>query len=78
MGGYIFKTDVDIARERGLEEGREKGREEGRIREYICIRKEDGYSDRSIIDNLVERFKISVEAAREALAGFNNHIINRA
>ena len=70
MGGYIIKTDIDIAREEGITKGIEKGIEKGKITEFISIRKEDGYSDVSIIDNLVKRFSMTFETAKQALADF--------
>ena len=66
MGGYIIKTDIDIA----MEKSREKGREEGKITEFISLRKEDGYSDGRIIDNMMKRFSMTLEAAKKALAEF--------
>ncbi len=58
MGGYIIKTDIDIAMENS------------RINEFISLRNEDGYSKRRIVNGLVKRFQLSVEAAKERVAEY--------
>ena len=82
MGGVVIETLYDKAinegHSKGLEEGLERGRqqgfeqgiEKGKITEFITLRKEDGYTDRRIMNNLIKRFHMTPEDARKELAEF--------
>ena len=71
MSGYIIRTDIDDIYEQGEAEGIRKGqiegRAEGRIVEYIAIRREDGYTDERIRDEIMNRFQLSEEEAKKYL-----------
>ncbi len=60
MGGYIIKTDIDEAMDRGREEGLEKGREEGLEKG----RKEERLSS---IHALMDTMKINAQKAMDYL-----------
>lgn len=67
MSGYIIRTDIDDIYEQGEAEGIKKGQMEGRIVEYIAVRREDGYTDERIKDEIMKRFQLNDDEAKKYL-----------
>lgn len=61
---------IDELEKIGFEKGIEKGIERGQLMEFISLRKDDGYSDSKIIENMMKRFNMTIEAARKALSEY--------
>ena len=59
MSGYIIRTDIDDIFE--------QGQLTGRIVEYIAIRREDGYTDERIKDEIMKRFQLNEDEAKKYL-----------
>lgn len=75
MGGRILDTEarrilnqgIAVGEARGEVKGQAKGEIKGRILEYIEIRREDGHSDETILNSVIERFHLTKEEACEYL-----------
>ncbi len=72
MVGPVLDYEAKDILNKGRREGWEKGRQEGRILERIEILRDLGKSEDEIIQNVIERFKITPEEARKYLESEKN------
>ena len=56
---------LDRIENRGIEKGIEKGERKWRIKEYVDIRREDGYTEEEIVQGLEKKFSLTREQAEE-------------
>ena len=53
--------------QKGLQKGMQKGIQKGRVMEYVALRREEGYGAESILQGLMERFRLTKEQATKYL-----------
>ena len=58
---------LDRVENRGIQKGIQEGIQKGRVMEYIALRREEGYSMESILQGLIERFRLTKEQATKYL-----------
>jgi len=65
LGDAIEARGIKKGEKIGEKRGEKRGKKLGRILEYIDIRREEGYSERQIMDGLIRKFDLTAEIAEK-------------